>query len=72
MPSRRVVPYTTTDIFVSYTLTSTAGKTMLAAGMLNVFDRQPSIIYNGFTAASDPTAYDFVGRYPYGRITHSF
>jgi len=72
VPSRRVVPYTTTDIFVSYTLTSTAGKTMLAAGMLNVFDRQPSIIYNGFTAASDPTAYDFVGRYPYGRITHSF
>jgi outer membrane receptor protein involved in Fe transport len=70
--SRRVAPYTTTDIYVSYTLASAAGKTTLAAGMLNVFDRQPSVIYNAFTAASDPTAYDFVGRYPYGRLSHAF
>jgi hypothetical protein len=40
--------------------------------MLNVFDKQPAVIYNGFTGASDPTAYDFVGRYPYARVTHTF
>ena len=70
--SRRVSPYTATDVFLSYNLVTSAGKTTLAAGMLNVFDRQPAVIYNGFTGASDPTAYDFVGRYPYARVAHTF
>jgi hypothetical protein len=70
--SRRVSAYSTSDVFVSYNLNSPAGKTLLAAGMLNVFDKQPAVIYNGFTGASDPTAYDFVGRYPYARLTHNF
>jgi outer membrane receptor for ferrienterochelin and colicin len=70
--SRRVSAYSSSDVFVSYGLNSAAGKTVLAAGMLNVFDKQPAVIYNGFTGASDPTAYDFVGRYPYARVTHNF
>jgi outer membrane receptor protein involved in Fe transport len=70
--SRRVSAYSTSDVFVSYSLNSPVGKTVLAAGMLNVFDKQPAVIYNGFTGASDPTAYDFVGRYPYARVTHTF
>jgi hypothetical protein len=28
--------------------------------------------YNGFLAASDPTAYDFMGRFFYGRMAQSF
>jgi outer membrane receptor protein involved in Fe transport len=72
LDSRRVSAYSTSDIFVSYSLTTAAGRTMLAAGMLNIFDKQPAVIYNGFTGASDPTAYDFVGRYPYARLTHTF
>jgi outer membrane receptor protein involved in Fe transport len=59
-------------VFASYTLRSTAGRTMLAAGVNNVFDRAPSAIYNGFTAASDPTAYDFMGRFFYARVGHVF
>jgi outer membrane receptor protein involved in Fe transport len=70
--SRRVSPYNTYDVYVSYSLASPMGKTLISAGMLNAFDRKPSVIYNGFTAASDPTAYDFVGRYPYARVAHNF
>jgi hypothetical protein len=40
--------------------------------MNNVFNRSPSKIYNGFTAASDPTAYDFMGRFVYARLGHAF
>jgi outer membrane receptor protein involved in Fe transport len=69
---RRVRSYNAWDAFVSYTLTSQVGKTNFGAGVNNLFDRQPSAIYNGFTAASDPTAYDFMGRFVYGRITHTF
>jgi len=32
----------------------------------------PSAIYNGFTAASDPTAFDFMGRFVYARLGHNF
>ena len=70
--SRRVSAYTASDIFVSYNLVSPAGKTAFAAGMLNAFDAQPAVIYNGFTGASDPTTYDFIGRYPYFRVAHTF
>ncbi len=69
---RRVGAYNTYDLFVSYSLASAFGRTSLTAGVLNVADRKPQRIYNGFTAASDPTAYDFMGRYPYLRASHAF
>ena len=69
---RRVQAYNQWDMFASYTLASSFGRTTLGVGVLNAFDRQPSAIYNGFTAASDPTAYDFMGRFFYGRIGHAF
>jgi outer membrane receptor protein involved in Fe transport len=69
---RRVSHYDQWDVYLSYALRSPAGKTTLAAGVNNLFDRAPSAIYNGFTAASDPTAYDFMGRFVYGRLSHGF
>jgi len=69
---RRVAHYDQWDVVMSYDFRSPAGKTTLAAGVNNLFDRAPSAIYNGFTAASDPTAYDFMGRFVYGRLMHSF
>jgi outer membrane receptor protein involved in Fe transport len=69
---RRVQSYNQWDAMVSYNLATGAGKTTLAAGMNNVFNRSPSKIYNGFTAASDPTAYDFMGRFVYARLGHAF
>jgi outer membrane receptor protein involved in Fe transport len=70
--TRRVPAYVTFDIFASYTLRSPAGRTTLAAGINNVGDHRPALIYNGFLAASDPTAYDFMGRFMYARLSHTF
>ncbi|MFL5309981.1 MAG: TonB-dependent receptor plug domain-containing protein [Myxococcales bacterium] len=70
---QRLVPaYVTLDVYASYTLRSPAGRTTLAAGVNNVGDHKPAVIYNGFLAASDPTAYDFMGRFGYVRLTHTF
>jgi iron complex outermembrane recepter protein len=69
---RRVTHYDQEDVYLAYTFATAAGKTTLGAGVNNLFDRSPSSIYNGFTAASDPTAYDFMGRFVYGRLMHSF
>src|SRR6266851_3330624 len=69
---RRVSHYDQWDVLLSYEFRNPAGKTTLVAGVNNLFDRAPSAIYNGFTAASDPTAYDFMGRFVYGRLLHSF
>jgi len=70
--SRRVASYNQWDLFAAYTIKSPAGRTTLGAGINNVFDRAPSAIYNGFTAASDPEAYDFIGRFVYARLGHNF
>jgi outer membrane receptor protein involved in Fe transport len=59
-------------VFASYTLRSPAGRTTLGAGVNNVGDHRPEVIYNGFLAASDPTAYDFMGRFGYVRLSHVF
>jgi len=70
---KRLVPaYVTFDVFASYTLRSPAGRTTLGAGVNNLGDHKPEVIYNGFTAASDPTAYDFMGRFGYVRLSHTF
>src|SRR5713101_3875340 len=66
---RRVKHYDVYDVYASYTLESMFGKTTLALGVNNLFDKPPALIYNGFTAATDPTAYDLLGRYFYGRLT---
>ena len=70
--TRRVQAHNQWDLFAAYTLKSGAGKTTLGAGINNVFNRAPSAIYNGFTAASDPTAFDFMGRFVYARLGHNF
>src|SRR5205085_9361430 len=70
--SRRVEAYNQWDLFASYVLPTSFGKTTFTAGINNAFDRNPSAIYNGFTAASDPTAYDFMGRFVYARVGHTF
>jgi len=72
-PFRRLVPaYNTYDVYVSYTLRSGVGRSTLAAGLNNVFDSKPALIYNGFLAATDPTAYDVVGRFGYVRLSQTF
>jgi outer membrane receptor protein involved in Fe transport len=68
---RDVGAYATFDLFLSYALRSRLGRTVISTGMQNVFDKAPQKVYGGFTAASDPTAYDFMGRFLYLRVTQS-
>jgi len=69
----RIPHYTTFDVFASYTLRNwAAGTTALVVGVTNLTDEQPPFIANAFAANSDPSTYDYVGRFIYTRLTHSF
>jgi iron complex outermembrane recepter protein len=69
---RRSVPaWTSFDLFVNYAFITEAGKTAVGAGVQNLFDTDPAKIYNAFQFNSDGTAYDFMGRYFYLRVSHS-
>lgn len=54
----------------TYRLFSRAGGTVLTLGMNNVFNQPPSVIFNGLLGTSDFTAYDYMGRYLYLRLSH--
>jgi outer membrane receptor protein involved in Fe transport len=60
------------DLFGSYTFKSTAGKTTLTAGVNNVLDRNPALIYSGFAGDSDASTYDYFGRFFYARMSQLF
>jgi iron complex outermembrane receptor protein len=70
--SRRVSAYHTEDLFVSYALSSFAGKTNIMAGVQNVFDANPAKIYNGFASQTDQYNYDQIGRFFYVRLAQSY
>lgn len=69
---RTVSSNTTVDFFGSYSLDVFNGKTTVSAGINNLFDQDPPIIYTGFLADSDASTYDYTGRYFYLRIGHQF
>jgi outer membrane receptor protein involved in Fe transport len=71
-PSRTVDSYSKLDVFSSITFRQLGGKTTLAVGVNNVFDRQPPVIYNGAAGNYDESAYDFLGRFMYARLTQAF
>ena len=54
----------------TYRLFTGAGGTVLTLGMNNVFNQPPAVIFNGLLGTSDFTAYDFMGRYLYFRLSH--
>jgi outer membrane receptor protein involved in Fe transport len=70
--SRTISSWNTWDAFVSYTMPSSYGRTSLAVGATNVFNKNPPFVYNNGTYASDPSIYDFMGRYMYARLTHVY
>ncbi len=69
---RKVDAYFNADVFLDYVVKSSEGTTRIAAGINNVLDRQPSIIYNGAALNSDESAYDFMGRFFYVRLSQLF
>ncbi|MCM2332813.1 MAG: TonB-dependent receptor [Anaeromyxobacteraceae bacterium] len=56
---------------VGYALSSSQGKTALVVGILNLADQAPPKNYNAFANSAD-TAYDYMGRFFYARLNHSF
>lgn len=62
----------TADLFASYNMKSSMGRSMLTVGVNNVLDQNPPLIYNGFLGTSDAATYDFMGRYFYLRFTQAF
>lgn len=69
--SRTVDAYLPVDLFLAYSLKSRAGTTSIAAGVQNVLDTDPPYIYNAFSANSDPSTYDYLGRFFYIRLTQA-
>jgi outer membrane receptor protein involved in Fe transport len=69
--SRTVDATVTGDLFANYDFKSSAGKTMISGGVNNVLDVTPPAIYSQAPDA-DTSAYDFLGRYFYVRLTQAF
>jgi outer membrane receptor protein involved in Fe transport len=55
-----------------YQIQSGLGKTTVMVGVNNVFDKAPQYVYAAPLANSDPSTYDFVGRFVYTRIAQNF
>jgi len=70
--SRQVGANAVVDLHGGYALSSAAGKTTVAVGVTNVFDRKPQYVYSAPLANSDPSIYDFMGRFFYTRLQHNF
>ena len=68
---REVPNYFKSDLFGSYMLKSTAGTTTIAAGVNNLLNATPPVIYIG-APDSDGATYDFVGRFLYVRLSQLF
>jgi len=71
-PSRQVGEYAIADLHAGYALRTTGGTTTLTVGVNNVLDRKPNLVYAAPLANSDPSLYDFVGRFVYARLGHAF
>jgi outer membrane receptor protein involved in Fe transport len=71
-PSRNVDAWYKLDLYGSYTVKSSAGKTTLSLGVNNLLDRNPPVIYIGNQGDSDGASYDLIGRFLYARLTHLF
>ena len=71
-PNHRVPAEITFDIYANYALKDPLGTTTFGIGVRNVLNTTPVRIYNSFLTYADPSAYDFIGRFVYGRIAHTF
>jgi outer membrane receptor protein involved in Fe transport len=71
VPSRGVGVNFTFDLHASYSFSDSLGKTTISVGLNNVLDTDPQYVFNGALANSDPTVYDWLGRYFYARISQT-
>jgi iron complex outermembrane recepter protein len=69
---RDVSNYATGDVYVAYGLKTSQGNTSITVGMNNAANVTPPVIYNGGALNSDESAYDFMGRQFYLRLSQLF
>jgi outer membrane receptor protein involved in Fe transport len=69
---RDVASYATGDIFAEYAVKTAQGTTRIAVGANNVVDARPPVIYNGAALNADESAYNFLGRQFYLRLSQLF
>jgi len=70
--SRTVDAWFKLDVFARIALRQGRARTTVTVGINNVLDRPPPSIFNGTALNADESAYDFVGRFFYARITQAF
>ncbi len=70
--SRQVGSNAVVDLHGGYVFQSAAGKTTASVGINNAFDQKPQYVYSAPLANSDPTVYDYLGRYYYVRLTQTY
>ena len=71
-PSRDVGANFVVDLNLGYNFNTPIGNTYVSAGMNNVFDTAPQFVYSAPLANSDPSVYDYVGRFVYFRLLQRF
>ncbi|HEY0193925.1 MAG TPA: TonB-dependent receptor [Kofleriaceae bacterium] len=64
--------YVKLDLYGGYDLCTPAGLTSIQVGINNALDAAPPVVYNAPAANSDATAYDFVGRMFYLRLSQQY
>jgi len=69
--AHHVPAYVQFDLLLSYLFRNPVGNTTFAVGVRNLFDKKPPYVYNEAFIFTDP-GYDLVGRFVYGRISHTF
>lgn len=62
----------TADLWLGYQIDGPVGTARVTAGVNNILDQDPAVVFNGFLASSDAETYDYLGRYYYLRLTQSF
>jgi iron complex outermembrane receptor protein len=69
---RDVSKYATGDLYLDYGVKTAQGTTRVTVGVNNVAGVTPPTIYNGAALNSDESAYDFMGRQFYIRLSQLF
>lgn len=70
--SRQVGTNVTADLHGSWQVSGTGGRTAVLVGVNNVLDQKPQYVYAAVLANSDPTLYDYTGRFVYARLQQAF
>jgi iron complex outermembrane receptor protein len=69
---RQVSKYADGDVFLDYAIKTGQGTTQLALGVNNVANTSPPLIFNGPALNTDESAYTFLGRQFYVRLSQLF